>query len=342
MTPDSTPPRLRLPNPVAGGIEGSLTTVNIFFNKPINPSTLDTNSFFVVGAGPDGIFGTADDIRIPGVVAYRPGINAGVITFASALPAGLYRATVGAGVADSLGDRLGNPYSWRFWAIGGLDTDRDGVPDDVEIKMGLNPLNADSKGDGIRDGDRDFDNDGLSNAAEIVMGTDPMNPHSKDPNILDGDLDLDLDSLPARLEFKYGTNPLAADSDGDGWNDESEVTGGSDPLDPQSTPRLLLGSLPPVGIGLPHYLSLGGLSGVTMASPPVSIGIPAAVAGESFGIVMSQPPVSIGLPATSPGIGTGVVVSQPPVAIGLPSFGGIGASGVTVGQPPVRVKISGN
>jgi hypothetical protein len=34
----------------------------------------------------------------------------------------------------------------------------------------------------------------------------------------------------------YGTDPFLADTDGDGAPDGAEVTAGSDPLDPLSTP----------------------------------------------------------------------------------------------------------
>lgn len=54
----------------------------------------------------------------------------------------------------------------------GIDTDRDGIPDLIEIIRGTNPTRADA--------DEDMDNDGMSNQAEIGWGTDPM--RQSDPN----------------------------------------------------------------------------------------------------------------------------------------------------------------
>lgn len=46
------------------------------------------------------------------------------------------------------------------------DADGDGVSNDDEIRAGLEPLNPDSDGNGIKDGDEDSDNDGIKNAEE--------------------------------------------------------------------------------------------------------------------------------------------------------------------------------
>src|SRR6185503_7844607 len=53
------------------------------------------------------------------------------------------------------------------------DVDRDGVPDQLEPLLGLDPLKADTNGDGVLDGDADSDGDGLSDAGEFLLGTDP-------------------------------------------------------------------------------------------------------------------------------------------------------------------------
>ena len=51
-----------------------------------------------------------------------------------------------------------------------------------------------------------------------------------------------------------GTDPLDPDSDGDGFDDGSEVTVGSDPTDPASVPPVRVPALPP---GAPLVLALG-------------------------------------------------------------------------------------
>lgn len=55
----------------------------------------------------------------------------------------------------------------------GVDTDGDGIPDDIELLLGLDPLLIDSDNDGISDANEDFDGDGVGNLTEIILGTDP-------------------------------------------------------------------------------------------------------------------------------------------------------------------------
>jgi hypothetical protein len=96
------------------------------------------------------------------------------------------------------------------WELGleVIDSDGDGLPDDVETNTGVyvddtdtgtDPNNADSDGDGLSDGVE-------SNSGTYVDGTDT------------------------------GTDPNNADSDGDGVSDGDELAAGYDPLDDSSTP----------------------------------------------------------------------------------------------------------
>ncbi len=95
------------------------------------------------------------------------------------------------------------------------DSDGDGIADDIEISLGLNPNDPT---DGLDDPDRD----GLSNKDEIARGT----------NIQISDTD--GDGLADGREVTLGSNPLLADSDGDGVPDGIEVASGSSPTDPRS------------------------------------------------------------------------------------------------------------
>jgi hypothetical protein len=111
----------------------------------------------------------------------------------------------------------------------GSDADDDGIPNDIELKLGLNPFNADSYGDGILDGNRDSDSDGLGNLAEInTYKTDPGNPDTDGDGIKDGD------------EVKYGLDPLdptdaAKDKDSDGLSNIDEInTYKTDPTNPDT------------------------------------------------------------------------------------------------------------
>jgi len=100
----------------------------------------------------------------------------------------------------------------------GHDFDGDGLKNELEIALGLDPTKGDSDGDGIPDGDKDYDGDGLSNSAELVLGTDPAKADS------------DNDGLSDFAEAnEHHTNPLASDTDGDGLNDGLEVKTGNDP-----------------------------------------------------------------------------------------------------------------
>jgi Mg-chelatase subunit ChlD len=118
----------------------------------------------------------------------------------------------------------------------GGDTDRDSIPDYIELSTGANPLladtdndrigdayeithllafsapnKADTDGDGIPDGQEDIDDDGLTNNQEMTAGTNPLNP------------DTDKDGLSDEQEIINKTNPCQADSDNDGLTDQAEA-----------------------------------------------------------------------------------------------------------------------
>lgn len=73
------------------------------------------------------------------------------------------------GLNDCDLDLLGvsNSFNLPFRQFG-IDTDRDGVADVIEIVRGTNPT--------LMDSSDDMDNDGFTNQAEINSGTDPMRP----------------------------------------------------------------------------------------------------------------------------------------------------------------------
>lgn len=91
-----------------------------------------------------------------------------------------------------------------------VDSDSDGLPDDEEKKLGANPNNPDTDGDGLTDGDevtvsgtnllkKDTDGDGLSDYDEVkIWHTNPLNP------------DTDTDGFSDGTEAENGYNPLGA------------------------------------------------------------------------------------------------------------------------------------
>jgi len=134
-----------------------------------------------------------------------------------------------------------------------VDTDGDGISDELEAKLGLNPNSPDSDNDGIpdsveapegvlvdtdRDGvpdARDTDSDGDGIADRLEAGSDPTHPPDTDldgtPNYRDTDADGDgwLDSVEKAVDTDQDGVPdyLDGDSDGDGVSDVHEIAWGT-------------------------------------------------------------------------------------------------------------------
>ncbi|MGQ9798712.1 MAG: OmpA family protein [Ignavibacterium sp.] len=128
-----------------------------------------------------------------------------------------------------------------------VDKDKDSLGKCLEQQIGTDPMNPDTDGDGLKDGDeylnyktnplnKDTDADGLSDYDEInVHKTNPLVADSDGDGLNDGDevmkyktdplkADSDNDGLNDNEEvMKYNTNPLKADTDGDGLKDGDEV-----------------------------------------------------------------------------------------------------------------------
>jgi outer membrane protein OmpA-like peptidoglycan-associated protein len=116
------------------------------------------------------------------------------------------------------------------------DPDKDGLLTRDERRGCTDPLNADTDGDGLSDGDEirrlktdpcvgDSDGDGLKDGEEIrTYQTDPLNADTDGDRLADG----------AEV-VTHRTNPLRADTDGDGLTDGDEVlTHTTDPLNPDT------------------------------------------------------------------------------------------------------------
>ncbi len=121
-----------------------------------------------------------------------------------------------------------NPCDPNPFSSDDLDCDEDGLTSSEEIAAGTNPLNSDTDGDGLNDGEEVLGLDGVPMSGDE---TDPLN--ACDPNVLAIPLgDCDEDGLTNEFEDVLGTDPLDPDSDDDGINDGDEVSVvGSDPLD---------------------------------------------------------------------------------------------------------------
>lgn len=105
-----------------------------------------------------------------------------------------------------------------------VDSDNDGIFNEIEETSCTDANIADTDGDGINDGLEDKDRDGIF---EIELGeTDPCNPDSDgdgipdgfeadtglDPLFNDGALDLDNDGIANWVEYYLGTDPADSNS----------------------------------------------------------------------------------------------------------------------------------
>jgi len=123
-----------------------------------------------------------------------------------------------------------------------IDTDKDGLPDAVEINYGTGINDPDSDKDGMDDGwefyhglnpfdasdaSEDTDGDGFSNLEEFNEGTDPNDSDS----VPEYPEDSDSNGLPDVLEKMYEDHPDKADSDGNGINDLQEAYSEAYPQD---------------------------------------------------------------------------------------------------------------
>ena len=102
----------------------------------------------------------------------------------------------------------------------GKDSDSDGLPDDWELEMGLDPNDP-------VDAKADTDADNLSNKAEFDAGTKPFVADTDGDGIGDGE------ETTAGADG-FLTNPLLTDTDGDMIPDAVETQVGTDPTNPKS------------------------------------------------------------------------------------------------------------
>ena len=111
------------------------------------------------------------------------------------------------------------------------DTDGDGLKDGFEVSNSrTNPLTVDTDNNNIPDGQEDFDKDGLTNLAEQQYNTDCYNEDTDN----DGLTDLyEITAVYTDYDPEIGnkTDPANPDTDGDGVNDGQEVnTLGTSPV----------------------------------------------------------------------------------------------------------------
>lgn len=185
-------------------------------------------------------------VKLPNIAANRYKANGIATPFGAGIEvfinenialdlSGSYHFTLVDSLDDFSVDRQGNVESPSDGLItaglgvsfyfGSTDRDGDGLTNKEEAKLGTDPDNPDTDGDGLRDGDevrtystnpleKDTDGDGLGDGEEV-------NTYRTKPTVAD----TDGDGLKDGAEVtSHKTNPLETDTDGDGLGDGDEVT----------------------------------------------------------------------------------------------------------------------
>jgi hypothetical protein len=320
LTRDRTGPRVRRFEPSNDQILGSVTRISAQMTEALDPTTVTRAAFTLIEAGPDRVIGTSDDRTVTdGSASYTDGSRMAALTLPNDLTPGLYEIELAAVPRDLAGNIMTAPARSRFFVIQGPDLDQDGVRDDIEATLGLDPANPDSNNNGLLDGEEDTDRDGLSNGLELVLGTDPNKPDTDDDGIPDIDEDTDNDVLSDYRELLLGTSPTVGDTDSDGWPDEPELTANSNPRDAASTPKLILPATPAVEIVLPDLgIGDGFRPNTVVANPPLEIVLPnLGTVDLPRNTVIATPPLEITLPALglSEGQRANTTIAHPPVRI---------------------------
>ncbi len=123
---------------------------------------------------------------------------------------------------EEIGNNINDPLDTDEDGILNLidtDDDNDGLDTSYEIKIGTNPLDKDTDGDGLSDKDE------LGQDIEVLIDTD------NDGRINPVDNDDDGDGLLTSLELSLGTDPLNKDTDMDGIADDIEIGDTANPSD---------------------------------------------------------------------------------------------------------------
>ncbi len=104
-----------------------------------------------------------------------------------------------------------------------VDSDGDGLPDDLERQIGTDPNQPDTDGDGMLDGwEHKYGFNPIVNNDDTDVDSEATN---------DSTCDADNDGLTNKQEADWGTDPNDDDTDNDGVTDGQEVENSSDPND---------------------------------------------------------------------------------------------------------------
>lgn len=342
LVPDATPPRVIRRHPPANSVRGNVESVSIRFNEPVELESL-RSGFTVVAVG------ATVTQPVPGALSLRGDGTSAFLTFGEPLPPGRYQVRLAAGVTDVSGNATLKDLRWDFSALDGVDQDQDGLLDQFEALNGFDPTRPDQNNNGAPDGDDDADSDGVPNYVEMLLGLNPRDAFSFPPT-RDNELDRDGDYLPDGREAALGTDPLKPDTDGDRFTDEAEVTAGSNPLDLQSYPlgarpgptTVQVLNLSPDGLfvfGRPSLeaviVSTANWAPFTYGRPPVEV-IAVGRTPDSAPFAFSRPPIDavvLSTAALKP-----FVLGKPPVEVFAPGRSTNSLPPFFYGRPEIEVR----
>lgn len=94
---------------------GEPLELTVWFDEDMSAESLDPFDFELIGSGPDGVLGTADDRVIPGgALQYRPDLRAVIFQPDGLLAPGRYRARLSRQILDLSGNPLPADTLWSF------------------------------------------------------------------------------------------------------------------------------------------------------------------------------------------------------------------------------------
>jgi hypothetical protein len=119
LGPDVTPPYVLRATPVGGA--RAVASLQVFFSEPIAPASVNSSSFQLFSAGPDGLIDTGDDAPIGGsAVNYHAQSRSASLELATPLPEGIYKAAIRSNVMDVAENFMADNYSWQFRVANGI------------------------------------------------------------------------------------------------------------------------------------------------------------------------------------------------------------------------------
>jgi hypothetical protein len=217
------------------------------------------------GAGGGNTQGWIDDFAI-----FASALDQSQITSLAqgALPVSFDKDTDGDGIPDWWEDD--NGFAKTDKADAALDGDGDGLTNLQEYLKATDPKNADSDGDGLKDG---VETGTLVWVSSTNRGTDPLNPDTDGDGLKDG---VETNTRVFASANDTGTNPVLKDSDEDGFPDGAEVTLGSSPVDTRGVP------IKPGSVNLLAYWDFNDASAAEKASDRIHSISGALVNGAAY------------------------------------------------------------